>query len=68
MTNNRLTTIDLRLLLDVAEGYISESGLDAVGRYAVPMDVLRAISNAKAAIGTDNHPAPVPLSDPNNSR
>ena len=58
MTSSKLTTIDLRILLDVAEGYISENGLEAVNRYAVPMDVLRAISNTKAAIGTDNHSAP----------
>ena len=66
MTSSKLTTIDLRILLDVAEGYISENGLEAVSRYAVPMDVLRAISNTKAAIGTDNHS--IPIADTDNVR
>ena len=68
MTNGTLTTIDLRILLDVVEGYISENGLKAVNRYAAPKDVLRAISNSKAAIGTDNHSVPVPLPDLDNER
>ena len=68
MMSNKLTTIDLRILLDVAEGYISENGLEAVNRYAVARDVLRAISNTKAAIGTDNHSIPTPVPDVDNAR
>ena len=68
MTSSKLTTIDLRILLDVAEGYISENGLEAVNRYAVPTDVLRAISNTKEAIGTYNHSIPVPIPDVDNAR
>ncbi len=63
MTSSKLTTNDLRILLDVAEGYISENGLEAVDRYAAPMDVLRAINNAKAAIGTGNQSIPTPVPD-----
>lgn len=68
MTSSKLTTIDLRILLDVAEGYISENGLEAVNRYAVPTDVLRAIRNTKAAIGTDDQSIPVPVPDLDNAR
>ena len=50
MTNATIATTDLLILLDVAEGYTSENGLDAVGRYAVPEEVERAIINAKAAV------------------
>ena len=50
MTNATIATIDLRALLDVVEGYTSESGLDTVGRYAIPEEVQRAVINAKAAI------------------
>ena len=45
-----IQAIDLRVLLDVAEGYASENGLDSIRRYAVPEEVQRAISNARAAI------------------
>ena len=41
---------DLQVLMEVAQGYTSENGLDSVSRYAVPEDVDRAIVNAKAAI------------------
>lgn len=68
MTSSKLTTIDLRTLLDVAEGYISENGLEAVNRYAVPMEVLRAISNTKAAIGADDQSIPIPVPDVDNAR
>ena len=50
MKNVTISTTDLRALLDVAEGYTTENGLDAVGRYAVPEAVLRAINNAAAAV------------------
>ena len=68
MTSSKLTTNDLRILLDVAEGYISENGLEAVNRYAAPMDVLRAINNTKAAIGTDNRSIPISVPDSDNAR
>ena len=37
MTNITIQAIDLQALLDVAEGYTSENGVDSVGRYAVPL-------------------------------
>ena len=51
MTNATIATTDLLVLLDVAEGYTAENGLDAVSRYALPDEVQRAITNAKAVIG-----------------
>ena len=68
MTSSKLRTIDLRVLIDVAEGYISENGLEAVNRYAVPMDVLRAIRNTREAISADDQLFPVPLPDGGHSR
>ena len=50
MKNATISTVDLQALLDVAEGYTTENGLDAAGRYAVPEAVLRAINNAKVAV------------------
>ena len=50
MTNVAIATSDLRVLLEVADGYTTEHGPDAVDRYAVAEDVRRAIINAKAAI------------------
>lgn len=41
---------DLQTLLDVAEGYAAEHGLESAGRYAEPRRVQKAIHNAKAAI------------------
>ena len=35
MTNITIPAADLRVLLDIAEGYTSENGLDSVGRYAI---------------------------------
>ena len=51
MTNITIPSTDLRLFLDLAEGYIAEHGLDSIGRYAVPEEVQRAIANARTAIG-----------------
>ena len=48
MKDTTISVIDLQALLDVAEGYTTENGLDAVARYAVPEEVQRAISNASA--------------------
>ena len=56
------------VLLDVVEGHITENGLEAVNRYAVPMCVLRATSNVKMAIGTDNHFVTVLLPNQDNLR
>lgn len=50
MTNATIAITDLLILLEVAEGYTSENGVEAVGRYAVPEDVERAIINAKVAV------------------
>ena len=50
MKNVTISTVDLQALLDVAEGYTTENGLDAVGRYAVPETLLETINNAKAAV------------------
>ena len=36
MTNITIPAADLQVLLDIAEGYTSENGLDSVGRYAMP--------------------------------
>lgn len=50
MTSVTISTVDLRALIDVAEGYTSEHGLDSVERYALPEQVRRAIVNASAAM------------------
>ena len=50
MKNAAISAIALQALLDVAEGYTTENGLDAVSRYAAPEVVLRAINNATAAV------------------
>ena len=50
MKNATISTVDLRALLDVAQGYTTENGFDAVGRHAVPEAVLRAINYATAAV------------------
>ena len=45
-----ISIVDLKALLDVAEGYTCEGGVDAVSRYASPEQVQQAIINAKTAI------------------
>ena len=50
MPNITIPANDLQALLDVSEGYTAENDLESVGRYALPEEVQRAISNAKAAI------------------
>ena len=35
---------DLQTLVDIAEGYICENGPEAVGRYADPTQLIRAIT------------------------
>ena len=45
-----IATVDLQALLDVADGFTNESGLNAARRYAAPKQVQQAIVNAKAAI------------------
>ena len=54
MTNITIPSTDMRVLLDVAEGFTAEHGLDSVGRYAMPEDVQRAIATVRAAIGRTN--------------
>ena len=54
MQDTTISAADLRALLDVAEGFTSENGLDAVARYAVPDAVQKAIDNAAAAMGEPN--------------
>ena len=46
MTNVSISFADLRALLDVAEGYAAEHGLDSVSRYATPAAMERAGANA----------------------
>ena len=50
MTTIKISVVDLQALLDVAEGYTCEAGLDAAARYAAPKQVEQAITNAHAAI------------------
>ena len=50
MTNVSISFADLRALLDVAEGYAAEHGLDSVSRYATPAAVERAVANASEVI------------------
>ena len=50
MATTRIPTLDLQALIDVAEGYTAENGLDAVGKYAAPEEVHRAIISAKSAL------------------
>ena len=50
MQDTTISAIDLRALLDVAEGFTTENGLDSVARYAVPEEVQQAINNATAAV------------------
>ena len=50
MTNITISAADIRALLDVTEGFVSEHGLDSVARYASPEEVARAVANASAAI------------------
>ena len=57
MTNITIPAIDLQALLDVAEGYTSENGVDSVGIYAVPEAVQRAIVSARAAISSSGYPS-----------
>ena len=54
MQDATISAADLRALLDVAEGFSSENGLDAVAKYAVPEAVQQAIDNATAAVGEPN--------------
>ena len=54
MQDTTISAADLQALLDVAEGFTSENGLDAVTRYAVPEAVQQAIDNATAAVGELN--------------
>ena len=46
----KIDTTDLQVLLDLAEGYTSENGFAAVGRYAEPDAVRKAIIKGKAEI------------------
>ena len=50
MKNTTISAVDLQALLDVAEGYTAEHGLDAVDRYAVREAVRRAINNATIVV------------------
>ena len=50
MTNATIAIADLQVLLEVVEGYTSENGIDAAGRYATPRELQQAIINAKTAI------------------
>ena len=50
MSSITISATDLRALLDVAEGYAVEHGLNSVARYAAPTAVQRAMANACEAI------------------
>lgn len=50
MQETTISVTDLRTLLDVAEGFTSENGLDAVAKYAAPKEVQHAINHATAAV------------------
>lgn len=57
MASITISAADLRALLDVAEGYAAEYGLDSVARYAAPTAVERAMANAGEAMKEAvNHP------------
>ena len=60
MTDVAIPAIDLQALLDVAEGYTAENGLDAVQRYAIPKAVQRAIHNGKAALTPNGREVQLP--------
>ncbi len=51
MRDATISATDLRALLDVAEGFTTENGLDAVARYAAPNEVRHAINHAAAVVG-----------------
>ena len=59
MQDTTISANDLRALLDVAEGFTTENGLDAVARYAIPEEVHQAINNATAAM----HESDIKLQD-----
>lgn len=50
MSTVEIPTSDLRALLEVVEGYVSENGLDSVARYAAPSDVRRSIVHVLSAL------------------
>lgn len=50
MSETTISATDLRVLLNVAEGFTTENGLDAVARYAIPKEVQRAINHAIGAL------------------
>lgn len=50
MTNAMIAIADLRVLLEVVEGYTSENGIDAASRYAAPRELQQAILNARTAM------------------
>ena len=45
-----VTLTDLQALTDVTEGFMSEAGEYANGRYADPVEVEEAVANAKSTI------------------
>lgn len=45
-----IATDDLQALLDVSDGYITEHGIEGVGRYAEPKQIHNAIRNASEVI------------------
>ena len=68
MTNITIQASDLQALLDVAEGYTSENGVDSVGRYAAPEAVQLAIVNARAAISSNGYPVQSTMAGLDNGR
>ena len=50
MTNVTISTCDLQILLDIAEGYTSENGLEAISRYTVPSRAEDVMEKVRATI------------------
>lgn len=57
-TTGPIARTDLQTLLDVVEGYISENGFEAARRYALPIQIEKALHNARAAISETGKPRP----------
>lgn len=58
MKTIRITEEDIRTLIDVAEGYASEQGIEAVAWYADPGKVITAVNNARQPLSKAELKAP----------
>ena len=50
MSEVKIETADLEILMNLAEGFIAENGLEATDRYAPPERVAQAVSKARKAV------------------